>query len=331
MKPIPLSIQTLYSELVQQVHAIVEKPGSVYRRTLKGISYSYAKRSVGTSRLDLFLGRSDDPAVVERIKAIRVETKRAAERRGLVATLRKSNVPIPVKDLGAVLDALADAGLFREAVLVGTASYQCYSPIVGFVLPAAALMTHDADLATASLALSANNADDTLEAILRRADETFRPIPGLRHNTLPSSFRSARGFVFDLLTPQYRRGDSNPMPLEKLAAGAVPLQHLDWLITNPISAVALYGAGVPIRIPIPARYAMHKLIIAQKRGTEPTKRGKDLLQARMLIEALRVTDPWSLADAYKDACAQGRRGWQEPIRRSFAELGLDGKTIAKVG
>jgi hypothetical protein len=215
---------------------------------------------------------------------------------------------------------MADAGLFKSAVLVGTAAYQCYSPIVGAVLPSAALMTQDADVATASLALAADEGDDTLETILKRADKTFTSIPGLERRALPSRFKSASGFLVDLLTPNLRRSDTNPMPLKQLGAGAIPLQHLAWLIEEPVGAVALHGAGVPIRVPAPARYGVHKLVIAQKRHAANAKRQKDLMQAKSLMEALAESDPWAWNDTIEDAKARGKAGWAQPIARSMKEL-----------
>lgn len=322
VKPIPLPIQTLYADLVQQVHAVVERPASLYHRELKGIAYLYAKRTVGKARRDLFLGRADDPKALDRAELILEENKRARARSLIVSTLKRANVPAPVTALGEVLDALDEAGLLRRVVLVGTSAYQCYAASVGHALPAASLTTQDADLATASLALSAADGDETLETILKRADATFRPVPGLDRAALPSHFRSASGFVVDLLTPQLRRTDPNPMPLPALQAGATPLQHLQWLITDPMPAAVLYRSGIAVNIPQPARFAVHKLIIAQKRGGDTTKRRKDLAQADALIAALKAADPFALSDAYEDAASQGITGWKRPLERSLAELGL---------
>lgn len=118
------------------------------------------------------------------------------------------------------------------------------------------------------------------------------------------------------------------MPLENLRAGATPLQHLDWLIEKPVSTVALHGAGVPIHASQPLKYAVHKLIVAQKRGQyESIKRGKDLLQAKALIEALSETDAYALQDAVNDAFVKGKRGWKQPALRSQKELKIDLKTL----
>ncbi len=322
LKPIPLTLQTLYADLVQQVQAVAERSASVYEREIKGIAYLYAKRTVGRTRRDMFLGRADDETVRDRAALINEESQRARDRGKVVSLLRNAGVPAPVSALAEVLDALDEAGLLKQAVVVGTAAYQCYAVPVGHALPAASLTTQDADLATASLALSAADGEETLETILKRADATFRPVPGLDRAALPSHFRSASGFVVDLLTPQLRRTDPNPMPLPALQAGATPLQYLQWLITDPMPAAVLYRSGIAVNIPQPARFAVHKLIIAQKRGGDTAKRRKDLAQAEALIAALKAADPFALSDAYEDAASQGITGWKRPLERSLAELGL---------
>jgi hypothetical protein len=322
LTPVPLTLQTIYADLTQQVYAAVLRPGSVYRRTIKGVEYLYAKIPVGEGRIDLFLGRVDDEAAAAKALAIEEEAQRAAERRRTVRMLRSRGLPGPSSELGRVLDALAYAGIFaRGGVLVGTAAYQCYAPLVGHSLPSSSLMTLDADLAMASLILEANE-QKPFEAVLKHADKTFTGLPTLNSKALSSRFRSASGFLVDLLTPQLRRTDSNPMPLKNLQAGAIPLQHLGWLLEQPVQAVALHGAGVPVTVPQPARYAAHKLIIAQKRTGDPTKRRKDLVQAATLIEALSKADPFALTDAVADAKSKGREGWARPLERSLAELQL---------
>lgn len=318
------TIQTLYADLVQQVYSVADKPGTVYTQKKMGGEYLYVKRRVGRVYRDTAIGRADSRDAIRRAEEIRAEQKNTKGRRTIVRALRDGGVPTPTRALGNVLDAMSDAGLFGGAVLIGTAAYICYSPILGVALPSGVLMTQDADLATASLAISGNTRGDTMLGILKRADETFRAIPALKRGAPSSSFKSRAGFIVDLLTPQLRRSDTNPMPLENLDAGATPLQHLDWLIADPVRAVALHGAGIPIEVPQPARYAVHKLVVAQKRRPdERVKRDKDLLQARGLIEALLETDPYALHDALDDAADQGVKGWRQPIKRSLKELGVE--------
>jgi len=321
MKHLSPTHQTIYSDLVQWAYNAPEKPGSVYVQKNKGDQYLYVKYRVGKKRRDEFIGPANDPDTQKRAEDIRNAQDQSTDRRTLVKTLINAGIPAPTRTLGYVLDAMNDAGLFSDAVLVGTAAYICFSPITGVILPSASLMTQDADLATTSLALGDDTGKTSMLDILRRADPTFRPVPTLKKAAPSASFRADNGFVIDLLTPAKRRSDENPMPLANLQAGAVPLQHLDWLIEAPVKAIALYGIGIPVTVPEPARYAAHKLIVAQKRsGSERSKRAKDLLQAKALLQALMETDPYRLQDVLKDAFAQGTRGWKLPMERSLKEL-----------
>lgn len=163
---------------------------------------------------------------------------------------------------------------------------------------------------------------ERLETILRRADPTFEGVPQITPRAPPSRFRNASGYLVDLLTPTRTRDETNPVTLARLSAGAAPLQHRAWLIDGSVQTVALWGAGVLVNVPQPARFAVHKLILAQRRdAANRLKCAKDLAQAKALLEVLREHDPFSLEDALTDARAQGEKGWSAPISRSLREIG----------
>ncbi len=298
---------------------------------VKGQSYLYAAIGVGAARKKRYLGRADDPAAQAMAEAIKLAAERRKGRRKTITALRSAGLAGPDQELGRVLAATAAAGLYEAgAVVVGTSAYQCYSPLVGSILPPAGMMTRDADVATASLALSAyaGEGEDgepgnrTLESILQEADPTFRAVPMLDRKAPPPRFRSASGFLVEVLVPMLRRTDRNPMPIPALQAGGIPIQHIGWLIEDPVSAVVLHGSGALVRVPQPVRYAVHKLLIAQKRSADSAKKEKDLHQAQALVSILAERDPEALQDALDDARSRGKAGWAEPIDRSLKVLGL---------
>jgi hypothetical protein len=334
MATIAPALQTLYADLVQSLALPDELAGSVFTQSVKGQDYLYVFVRTGRTRRKHYLGRADDDAVRARGDAIRNATQRAKYRRKAVSALRSAGLPGPDQELGAVLEVVAAAGLFqRGAVLVGTSAFQCYSPMIGHVLPAAGMMTRDADIPTASLALSApmqapeepgtDGKTVSFEEILRAADPTFSAVPMLERKALPSRFRAASGFLVEILVPLLRRTDRNPMPIPGLRAGGAPIQHMGWLIEDPVAAVALHGSGVAVRVPQPVRYAVHKLLISQKRVQDSAKAAKDLLQAGALIRALQDTMPDAIQDALDDARGRGLKGWADPINRSLRALSLD--------
>lgn len=325
VKPVQAAILTLYADLLQQVEASTEVVGSIRTQEIRGKEYLKANTTVGTVRKTIYLGPATDPEAKQKAEAIQHEMARAKARRQLVSLLRRSGLPGPRAEFGRVLEVLAAAGLFRGGmVLIGTAAYQSYPALVGAILPAGSLMTQDIDLGTASLAITPdqNAIGASLEELLRRADPTFSGVPALSNSAaLSSNFRNKSGLLVQVVTQVRTRNDTNPMAIPGLSAGAAPLLHLRWLIEEPIPAAVLHGAGILVRVPQPARYAVHKLILAQKRRTEPAKRLKDLIQAKALIEALSLSDPYAVPDQLEDARRQGP-GWRQPIERSLKEIGL---------
>lgn len=318
---VSLQLQTLYADVLQQLVDRRVAAGSVYVQRASGGTFLYVRRTVGRLRLDRYLGPADDPAAQELAMAIRAEQALARGRRSLISALKRAGLPAPGRDLARVLDVMSDAGLFESGVLVGTAAYQCYGPLLGVRLPASSLMTQDADFATPDLKIAARDSPASLLEILRRADPSFAAIPGQRKGAPPSAFRSGAGFRVDVLTPVLRRSDTIPMRLTGLGAGAAPLQYLAWLLSDPVPALVLAGAGVLVQVPQPARYAVHKLILAQRRPPqERVKRAKDLVQAKHLIVAMRDIDKVQLTAALRSARAKGREGWSEPIARSLGEI-----------
>ena len=219
-----------------------------------------------------------------------------------------------------MLETVANAGLFeRGVILVGTAAFQTYSGIVGYYLPASALMTNDADLLVASLVAGREPKD--LEVILQRADPTFRAHMS-RNDKLPKVFKSENGFQVDVLT-KFGRGRKSPVVIADLNCAAEALTFMEYLAEESIETVSLYGTGVLVRVPPPLRYAVHKLLVAQeRRGTTLAKRQKDLNQARDLIDVYLEIDSESLQDVLDDARKRGA-GWKKNINASLRDIGRD--------
>lgn len=321
---LPLNVQTLYADLVQSITFSDVQPGSPFEQVIKGKVYLYATERHGARRIQRYLGPASDPEVRERADAIRRASQDARSRRTTVSMLKRAGIPAPNLAMGRVLEVIAQAGLFRAGVMpVGTAAYQVYGPLLGIALPAASASTQDADLAVASLAAESSTTGEDLLTLLRRADPTFAPQPTLDPRALPSRFRSASGLDVDVLTRfRSRKDDIGPVPIPGLRCSAQPLRYLEYLTHESIDAVALHGSGTRVTVPSPARYAVHKLIVAQARDPWSAKRGKDLVQARNLMQALGTIEPVSLEDALNDARLRGPK-WVQMIERSLSELGLD--------
>ena len=68
-----------------------------------------------------------------------------------------------------------------------------------------------------------------------------------------------------------------------------------------------------VRVPQPARYAVHKLIVAKERSkTFALKAHKDLEQSFHLQKVFEKLDPESLSEAFKEARERGP-GWRKRV------------------
>jgi hypothetical protein len=99
---------------------------------------------------------------------------------------------------------------------------------------------------------------------------------------------------------------------------AQSLHHLNFLIAGPIHAPLLYRSGVLVQIPRPERFAIQKLIVADRRRAYPDRlrARKDRAQAELLIEVLSDERPTKLVEAYETALARGP-AWRSRISASL--------------
>jgi len=88
------------------------------------------------------------------------------------------------------------------------------------------------------------------------------------------------------------------IPVPELQAHAKGLPYLAYLLgaSQEVPILSPHGA-VMVRVPVPERYAVHKLIVSQLRAKTSGKPEKDLRQAATLIEALVERFPGAIEDA----------------------------------
>lgn len=311
MHSIPLNLLSLYADIQQRTQLMNVAPASISRKKIDGRAHLYAVIKEGASRRQVYLGAEDQAGTAAKVEAHRQAARQRAQLKKSVQALKRSGIYGPDVALGRVLEAIGLAGLFqRGAVLVGTVAYQQFPCLVGAYLSEGSARTEDADLATTRLGLRHLVAEsENLLTTLKRADDSFAASYARPHK-LPRRFVSQDGFIVELLTT---RGRSDaPVAVPQLGCMAMPLAYLDYLIEDPVDALVLYGAGVPVRVPDPARYAVHKLIVHRIR-TEPVKRMKDFVQARELIGIYRERDPDRLEVAIEEAVKRGP-GWQRLVQ-----------------
>jgi hypothetical protein len=246
MRPIPLNLLTLYEDLVQNVEVSETAAATVSTRMVRGKLRLYATERTGSTYRQRYLGLADDPAAQEEAENLRLASQSSKLRRTTVSLLKQAKIPAPSLPVGRILEAVAKARLFEQGlVLIGTIAHQTYPCVVGSYLPLSQTKTQDADFAIAKFAVP-NLRRVTIWAILKRAD-CFKPRRSTDNN-LPRKFVSpSLNLEVDLVTTA-TRADGAAVPIPGLNCAAVPLKFLEYLIEQTVSAVALYGSGVPVRV-----------------------------------------------------------------------------------
>lgn len=332
----PLAVQTAYQDLLNahRTRAVAEIPGTPFLKELPHGNYWYTRQRIGDKPVDRYLG-PDTPDLRARIEAAKAdaEDKKAFERRcsTLVAQLRSAGLPALDRDTGKVLNAMARVGVFRlGGTLVGTHAFRLYSAELGVQFGSVLSATEDVDLASfENLKLVIDDeVDPSISETFKALD--LEPMLGLDRKNRPTRWRMRGGGTsVDFLAPRMRE-DSDILYLEPLGVYAQSLSFLNFLIADPIPAVALYRSGLLLQIPTPERYAIHKLIVAQRRhASSAAKAVKDLAQAEALIGVLAEDRPGALEAAYSDAIKRGPK-WREAIKKSFKQRPEIRKTVDAV-
>ena len=324
MRSLHLSVQTIYQDLVaahrdRAVNAISGTP--FLKETVHG-GYWYARQRIGDRVVDRYIGPDtpDIRAIIETgtlPRAVSAEFDRQSSER--INQLRAAGLPSPDRDTGKVLGAIAKAGTFRlGGTLVGTHAFRLYAAELGVVFSDVAASTQDIDIASfENLKLVI---EDTTEPSLAdtMAALHLQPVPTLDRKNRTTRWSIPGGNVaVDFLVP--RMTDAQDVVfLKPLGVHAQGLPFLNFLIADPIPAVVLYRSGILVQIPQPERFAVHKLIVSQRRsGLDRSKARKDLLQAETLFSVMAEDRPYLLADALEKARQSGP-AWRQAIDRALA-------------
>jgi hypothetical protein len=295
--------QTVYSELLDQLRAspVIPHSGSFVSKSIAGTIYWYVQRKDGVRKRQVYLG----PESSELLEAIdRSEEARSAlaeeesRRRELVTMLVAGGMAAEQAAIGGVLTTLSDAGLFRAgAVLAGTEAFRCLANLLGVRFQQQNLQTADVDLA---IRVGIGEVRTDLLEELRASDPRFVAVPELDARQPSTSFKvRGRDLRVDLLTPGTREG-AKPIHLQSLNAAAQPLPGLGYLLEDTAEAVVITGAGILVGVPSPARFALHKLWVAERRNvSEQPKARKDLRQSADLLEVLIEDRPADVRKAWR--------------------------------
>jgi hypothetical protein len=322
--PANLATQTMFAELTQrcldaEFDELYDERGNFTRKRIDSKHYWYYNRDIGGKKKSLYVGPAGDKNINERVNRFENIKSDFKQRRELVRALIAAGLPVPDAMSGEIIEAMWKGGFFRlRGVLIGTLAYQCYSGILGTRLSSASLKTADADFAQFyDISHMVGDSMPPMIDILRGVDQTFKPVAHINHPLKASRFRTKTGYLVEFLTPNRGSNDNFSKPADMPAlrgASAQPLRYLDYLIHDPVRAVILYKGGIPVTVPSPERYAVHKLIVASLRKVDPAKAAKDVMQAEHLMESYLERSSFTLFEAWTEACERGP-SWREALLR----------------
>ena len=326
MDSYPLSVQTAYQDLLASynLQAISDLGGTPFLKD-KGErgSYWYTRQRIGDRVVDRYIGRNTEE-IRQRIAQAKddLEGRKMFDKRcgSIVAQLRAAGMPAFDRDTGKVLNAMARAGTFRMGgTLVGTHAFRLYGAELGVRLADEPAVTYDVDIASfENLKLAI---DDEVAPSLSDTFDLLKlsPAPGLARTKRSTRWvMRGGGMTVDFLAPRMQ-GNSDTLFIKPLGVYARALSFLNFLIAEPIAAVGLYRNGVLVQIPQPERYAVHKLIVAERRiGDSNAKARKDLTQSEALIEILAEDRPGRLRESYETAMSNGPK-WRSCLNASLAK------------
>jgi len=299
----PLNV--LYTEVEEvalaQPQAFLGTAGSLIERSnAAGFRY-YAHQSYGPDgkQRERYLagpvGDRDADAKADALRSRILETKE------LVPTLRmlgREGFSVVDPKTYATLAVLQNHGVFAAGgMLIGSHAYGVLLNRLG--IRAAPYATEDVDIARREALAFEKLPERGLLDMLRETGIDFVAVPSLDRKQPPTSFKEkgrAR-FHVDLLVPS--PDDTFPVvPVPELAAHATGLPYLRYLLAeSQTGAVIARGGCCAVRVPLPERFAVHKLIVSRLRSGRSAKSGKDVQQAAVLCAALADTHPGAIEAA----------------------------------
>lgn len=304
-----------------QARVLAGAPGTLKRRTQSGRRYWVREHLRADGRkVDEYLGpeAAVDPP---RLDTLRDEIELARALAAGSARLRLFGFQRVDRKVAAVLAALFNHDLFQAGLcLVGSHAYGVLLNELGAIAPG--YRTQDLDVARGQALAGAERV--SLQDVLRETGLPFVPVPGMPAHKPSASFKlpGADTLLVDLLAPGRNAGGLVPVKELDTHAQAIPL--LGFLVEDVIDAVALSpNQVIPVPVPAPERFVLHKLYASQSRRSARDKVRKDIEQAATLAVAVEEETPGRLREAFgrlpADARAIVKRG-AAAARRLFPQL-----------
>lgn len=310
----PASLATLYGTLDGHARAgapvFAGSAGTVSQRTNQhGAEYHVHRYYDGAGRQrETYVGRAGDAEAESRVAVLQAQI---AETKALLPDLRllaREGFQVVDGKTYATLASLHLHGLFAAgATLIGSHAFGVMVNQLG--VRAAAYATEDVDVARReALAFPSLPAKNFLE-MLRDSGIDFVEVPELDSRQPSSSFkqRGVSRFHVDLLVPS-DDAEIRMLPVPELKAHATALPFLSYLLGQTQMATLLSREGCcPVRIPVPERFAIHKLVVSQLRSDRSARSTKDMFQSAVILAVLGERFPGAIEAGVADLPVSARK------------------------
>ena len=297
-KALMLLFAELDSTAAEQRDAFLGTPGALTERANENGTRFWVHRfsdGVGRRRED-YLGTADNEAVIARVRDLRGRIEAANATLARIRILARAGFATADRKTYSTLAKLHNHGVFRAgALLIGSQAFGVLLNVLG--VKSVPYATEDVDISRREQ-LALPGIPPFLE-MLRETGIEFFAVPPLNRRAHRTSYLEPGGsrLKVDLLVPS--PDETYPtIKVPELNAYAQGLPYLQYVLSNSQEAPVLSPHGVVrVRVPVPERYAIHKLMVSQLRGTASSKAAKDLRQAATLLEALVERFPGAIEDA----------------------------------
>lgn len=300
-RALKLELSEIENVALQQQEVFVGTAGSVVTRTNASGYAFYAHKFLDGDRkqretyLAGPLGSDDAESAASAMR------DRIAEAKDLVPTLRllgREGFNLVDARTYATIAALHNHGIFEAGgMLIGSHAYGVILNRMG--VRATPYATEDIDIARREALAFKKLPNRGLLEVLRESGVDFVEVPSLNRKEPATSFKQkGKGrFHVDLLVPSSNEKFPT-VAVPELQAHATALPYLGYLLEESQTSALMAREGCcSVRIPIPERFAVHKLVVSQLRSGRNVKSEKDIDQASVLCAALAELFP----DAIKDA------------------------------
>jgi len=321
------ALATLYNDLEsyasQQREVFIGTAGTVLERTNAGGFRFYARQyydGEGKKREGYLCGPIGDAQADARARDMRT---RIEEIKDLVPSLRllgREGYNLADSRTYATLASLHNYGVFSAGgMLIGSHAYGVLMNQLG--VRSASYTTEDIDIARReALAFELIPERGFLE-MLRDSGIEFVEVPQPDRQLPATSFkqRGKTRFHVDLLAPSSNE-EFPVLPVPELKAYAQGLPYLKYLLDESQTAMLIAREGCcDVCVPLPERFAVHKLLVSQLRVRHGAKSEKDVFQACVLLAVLADKHSGGIESALKKLPKPARK-YLKPVIESARAL-----------